>query len=56
MRLLAFRKRLAGVKLERRTSMELKIGSKIAELRKAKGMTQEQLALALGISAPAVSK
>lgn len=36
--------------------MELKIGSKIAELRKAKGMTQEQLALALGISAPAVSK
>lgn len=37
-------------------SMELNIGSKIAELRKAKGMTQEQLALALGISAPAVSK
>ena len=37
-------------------SMELKIGSKIAQLRKAKGMTQEQLALALGISAPAVSK
>lgn len=36
--------------------MELKIGSKIAQLRKAKGMTQEQLALALGISAPAVSK
>lgn len=36
--------------------MELKIGSKIAELRKAKGMTQEQLALALEISAPAVSK
>lgn len=36
--------------------MELKIGSKIAELRKAKGMAQEQLALALGISAPAVSK
>lgn len=36
--------------------MELKIGSKIAEFRKAKGMTQEQLALALGISAPAVSK
>ena len=36
--------------------MELKIGSKIAELRKAKGMTQEQLALALGISAPVVSK
>lgn len=36
--------------------MELNIGSKIAKLRKAKGMTQEQLALALGISAPAVSK
>jgi transcriptional regulator with XRE-family HTH domain len=36
--------------------MGLNIGNKIAELRKAKGMTQEQLALALGISAPAVSK
>lgn len=36
--------------------MELNIGMKIAELRKAKGMTQEQLASALGISAPAVSK
>ena len=36
--------------------MELKIGTKIAELRKAKGMTQEQLAAALGISSPAVSK
>lgn len=36
--------------------MELNIGMKIAELRKAKGMTQEQLASVLGISAPAVSK
>lgn len=36
--------------------MELKIGEKVAELRRAKGMTQEQLAAALGISAPAVSK
>lgn len=36
--------------------MELKIGAKITELRKAKGITQEQLAAALGVSAPAVSK
>ena len=36
--------------------MDLKIGRKIMELRKAKGMTQEQLAGALGISSPAVSK
>lgn len=36
--------------------MDLKIGAKIIELRKAKGMTQEQLASALGVSAPAVSK
>lgn len=36
--------------------MELHIGSRIAELRRAKGMTQEQLAAELGISAPAVSK
>lgn len=36
--------------------MDLKIGAKITELRKKKGMTQEQLANALGISAPAVSK
>lgn len=34
----------------------MKIGSKITELRKKKGMTQEQLAAALGVSAPAVSK
>lgn len=34
---------------------ELKLGANIAALRKAKGMTQEQLA-ALGISSPAVSK
>lgn len=37
-------------------NMELYMGSRIAELRKAKGMTQEQLAAELGISAPAVSK
>ena len=36
--------------------MELKLGVNIAALRKAKGMTQEQLAAALGISPPAVSK
>ncbi len=36
--------------------MEIKIGAKIAELRKKKGTTQEQLAAALGVSAPAVSK
>lgn len=36
--------------------MELKIGEKIAWLRRKKGMTQEQLAAALGVSAPAVSK
>lgn len=34
----------------------MKVGRKIAELRKRKGMTQEQLAAALGVSAPAVSK
>lgn len=34
----------------------MKIGWKITELRKEKGMTQEQLAAALGVSAPAVSK
>ena len=38
--------------------MELtqKIGTNIAARRKAKGMTQEQLAAKLGVSAPAVSK
>lgn len=36
--------------------MEKKLGKKIVTLRKAKGMTQEQLAAALGVSAPAVSK
>ena len=36
------------------TPMEL--GAKIAALRKEKGLTQEQLAAKLGISAPAVSK
>lgn len=36
--------------------MDMKIGEKIIELRKAKKMTQEQLADLLGVSAPAVSK
>ncbi|MCM1040753.1 MAG: helix-turn-helix domain-containing protein [Ruminococcus sp.] len=36
--------------------MELYIGNRIAELRKKRGMTQEQLARELGVSAPAVSK
>lgn len=36
--------------------MELKIGARIMKLRRTKGMTQEQLAAALGVSAPAVSK
>ena len=36
--------------------MALNIGETIANLRRKKGLTQEQLAKALGISAPAVSK
>lgn len=36
--------------------MEMKIGNRIAELRRQKGMTQEHLAEVLGVSAPAVSK
>ncbi|MEZ3435510.1 MAG: helix-turn-helix domain-containing protein [Lachnospiraceae bacterium] len=36
--------------------MEMKIGAKLTELRKNKGLTQNQLAEMLGISAPAVSK
>ena len=32
------------------------MGAKITALRKARGMTQEQLAAALGVSGPAVSK
>ena len=35
---------------------EIRIGSKITELRKVKKMTQEQLADMLGVSSPAVSK
>lgn len=35
---------------------ENNIGGNIAALRRAKGLTQEQLADMLGISAPAVSK
>lgn len=34
----------------------MKLGAHIAALRKLKGMTQEQLAAAVGVSAPAVSK
>lgn len=34
----------------------MKLGAHIAALRKLKGMTQEQLATAVGVSAPAVSK
>ena len=41
---------------EGESAMELKLGANIAALRRAKGMTQEQLAAALGISPPAVSK
>ncbi len=36
--------------------MELKIGARLAQLRRKKGLTQEQLAQRLGVSAPAVSK
>lgn len=36
--------------------MEMNLGSNISKLRKAKGLTQEQLAAAVGVSAPAVSK
>lgn len=36
--------------------MKENLGAHIAALRKTKGMTQEQLAAVLGISAPAVSK
>ena len=36
--------------------MELQIGNRIRELRKARGMTQEQLAELIGISFQAVSK
>lgn len=36
--------------------MEIKIGETIADLRKKKGITQEQLANLVGVSTPAVSK
>ena len=36
--------------------MELSIGKVIFELRKKNGVTQEQLANAVGVSVPAVSK
>lgn len=34
----------------------IKIGATISALRRARGLTQEQLADQLGVSAPAVSK
>ena len=34
----------------------MKIGANIAALRRKKGLTQEQLAAQIGVSAPAVSK
>ena len=34
----------------------LKMGATIAALRKARGLTQEQLAALVGVSGPAVSK
>ncbi|MZL81415.1 helix-turn-helix domain-containing protein [Bittarella massiliensis] len=36
--------------------MELKIGETILRLRRERGLTQEQLAAAVGVSPPAVSK
>lgn len=36
--------------------MESNIGNVICDLRKKRGMTQEQLAEAVGVSTPAVSK
>ena len=36
--------------------MNMDLGTRISELRREKGMTQEQLAKLVGISAPAVSK
>lgn len=36
--------------------MELQIGTNLAQLRREKGLTQDQLAEKLGVSAPAVSK
>ena len=37
-------------------STPIKISATIAALRRARGLTQEQLAEQLGVSAPAVSK
>ena len=36
--------------------MEMTLGKRIAELRRAKGMTQEELGAVFGISAQAISK
>lgn len=41
---------------EKAARMRTKLGERIAELRKARGITQEQLAGFVGVSAPAVSK
>ena len=35
---------------------QIRMGAHIAALRKARGLTQEQLAAQLGVTAPAVSK
>ena len=43
-------------KCERKRTMKKTIGQKIAEKRKAKGLTQEMLAEAMGVSSQAVSK
>ena len=40
----------------RRTRNELALGRKIRELREGRGMTQAQLARALGTQAPAISR
>lgn len=45
-----------GRKCERGTVMELPVGKVISDLRKKNGLTQEQLADAVGVSVPAVSK
>ena len=37
-------------------SISRTLGDNIAAMRKAKGLTQEQLAARVGVSAPAVSK
>lgn len=43
-------------RIAKEVTADMKLGAHIAALRKLKGMTQEQLATAVGVSAPAVSK